>query len=682
MQAKCVGLVVAWGIAIAMIAHPNACSARAVKTAPAAPVLSTDETFVALRNAARAGEAERTLALAAALPADFDIPSYVEYFKLRVQLYDTGGAVRTDAPDDAIVAFLDRWRGEAIADRLRNDWLLVLGKRGDAATFDAQYPQFVLKDDPQVECYAQAFRVQRLLAGASGGVRDGVAEQARVWLDDPRNFGDGCFALFDALRSAQALGDDDVWKLVRRAYAQNAVPGARRLARAIDGIDLAGLDQVVERGQRWLAKAVLDTPMQRHIAALAIVRIARADPIEGAAALARVESAFSAADRAWLWAQVGEFGARRTLPDAYDWFKRADAASRDDRDDTTRPWQIRAALRRGDWAMVRDTIARLGAIDRRDPAWTYWHARALVELAPDAPEARAQAEHLWVSIATDWSFYGQLAIERLGGRVLAPPAPPPVTADELAPIEHSPGLQRALRLYALDLRYEGNREWNWVLRGMNDRQLLAAAEFGRRRSAFDRAVSTADRTREEHDFSLRFPTPYRDVFARAASTTGLDEAWLYGLVRQESRFVVNAHSGVGAIGLMQVMPGTARYVARKIGWSDGRADGVDDVGTNVMLGSHYLRMVVDGFDGSAVLATAAYNAGPTRARQWRATLTRAVDGALFAETIPFAETRDYVKKVLSNATYYAALFEHRAQSLESRLGVVAPAPESAGPNLP
>ena len=148
--------------------------------------------------------------------------------------------------------------------------------------------------------------------------------------------------------------------------------------------------------------------------------------------------------------------------------------------------------------------------------------------------------------------------------------------------------------------------------------------------------------------------------------------FVYGLIRQESRFITDVRSSAGAQGLMQLMPATASYVARKTGVKDYTPARIADPETNVKLGTAYLRMVLDDLDGHPALASAAYNAGPGRPRAWRATLPRAVEGAIFAETIPFNETRDYVKKVMSNSVYYAALFDNRVQSLKARLGTVAP----------
>jgi soluble lytic murein transglycosylase len=123
---------------------------------------------------------------------------------------------------------------------------------------------------------------------------------------------------------------------------------------------------------------------------------------------------------------------------------------------------------------------------------------------------------------------------------------------------------------------------------------------------------------------------------------------------------------------MQVMPSTGRYVAKKIGLTDFVQEMLTDVRTNILLGTNYLNMVLGGLDGNEVLATAAYNAGPGRARAWRAALTRPMEGAIFAETIPFNETRGYVKNVMANATYYAVEFDRQPQSLKARLGTVTP----------
>jgi soluble lytic murein transglycosylase len=199
--------------------------------------------------------------------------------------------------------------------------------------------------------------------------------------------------------------------------------------------------------------------------------------------------------------------------------------------------------------------------------------------------------------------------------------------------------------------------------------LLAAAELARQNSWIDRAINTATRTRQLHDFDLRFLAPYRDTAKIYAKQYGLDEAWVYGLMRQESRFVSQAKSGVGASGLMQIMPATARWIAAKLGLKHFQSGTIHDLDTNMQFGMYYLKTIQQGLDDSAVLATAAYNAGPGRARRWRG--DSAMEGAIYAESIPFSETRDYVKKVMYNAVYYARSFGQSNTSLKARLGSIA-----------
>jgi soluble lytic murein transglycosylase len=219
---------------------------------------------------------------------------------------------------------------------------------------------------------------------------------------------------------------------------------------------------------------------------------------------------------------------------------------------------------------------------------------------------------------------------------------------------------------AIGLRSEGVREWNFSLRGMSDRELLAAAQVACDREIWDRCINTSDRTKVDVDMAQRFPTPLRSEVVEASRQIGLDPAYVYGLIRQESRFIVNAQSEVGASGLMQVMPATAKWTAKKIGLPFS-PEMISDRAVNIKIGTNYLKLVLDSFDGSAALATAAYNAGPSRSRRWREGVSMEV--AAWAESIPFNETRDYVKKVLSNATLYSALMESvPTPGLKARMG--------------
>jgi soluble lytic murein transglycosylase len=303
----------------------------------------------------------------------------------------------------------------------------------------------------------------------------------------------------------------------------------------------------------------------------------------------------------------------------------------------------------------------------------YWKARALQAHGGD--DRRAEARTLYESIAGTRGFYELLALEELGERASVPTRPAPLTPEEKAAARSNPALARALYAIEVGLRSEGVREWNYATNlhdkgGLGDRELLAAADLACQREVWDRCINTSERTKGMIDVEQRYPMPFRETVVAKSTEIGLDPAYVYGLIRQESRFIMDARSGVGASGLMQVMPATARWTARKIGLSGFTPGQINDRDTNITIGTNYLKLALDDFDGSMALAAAAYNAGPGRPRNWRN--GPVVEAAIWAENVPFNETRDYVKKVLANTTNYAALITGRPQSLKERLGTVGP----------
>ncbi len=612
------------------------------------PDASADDVFLALRDASRKKDLVRVDQLAARL-SDYDIPSYVDYYRLRPRI--------ADFPDAEIRAYLARYDGSAIADRLRNDWLLELGRVRNWGVFDEQFPLFQLQDDTQLKCYA-------LMSAAEKG--QNAAESARKLLTEPKNYGDGCLALIATLVQVAQFNKQDLWTQVRLTSEANYVASARRIA-ALTGVSDKLIAEAFDKPGLMVARGPTRGAASHELYVVALGRMARSNPQQAAAALAADGARLSAADREQGWAQIALQASLKLQPEAADYWRRAkDAPLTED----GYQWKVRTALRDGDWKMVKATIEAMPASLRDDATWIYWYGRALQ--SADSEESRARARALFESIAGQAGFYGQLALEELGQKITIPERATAVTADELAPMANNQGFRRALRFFDMGLRFEGVREWNWELRSMNERQHLAAAEFARQKDVLDRMVNTSDRTRVEVDFLQRFPSPYRSIMLSNTQALGLDMAWVYGLIRQESRFVMHARSHAGASGLMQIMPATARFVARKIGLDGFVPSRINDIDTNILLGTNYLNMVLGDLDGSQALASAAYNAGPGRPRAWRSTLQRPVEGAIFAESIPFSETRGYVKNVLSNATYYAALFENRAQSLKARLGTVAP----------
>jgi soluble lytic murein transglycosylase len=648
------------------VAAPAKTSTAARGAASAAPALSAaDQAFLDARDAARVGDRARLGLLAAQLESH-PLAAYVEYWQLAPRLRSDPDAARQSE------AFIARHANTYVADRLRLDWALALADRGDFSGFERETAQLVWNtDDSQLRCYAALSKYRN----ASGSQADVLARDARQLLANTRDSaGEGCLALTEALL---ADGRISVWERVRALVEQNQLPTAKRVGvRAQDAhgkpVDQKLLAQAIDRPAAFLvAHERRLTEIQRELATVAIVRLARDSPSEAAEYANALNLHLTPAQRGIIWGRIGHMAALRLMPEAGDWYRRGgehvgvgpDAV----RVDEVLEWQSRAALRAGDWQTVKAAIDRMPASLRADPTWVYWYGRAL-----KAEGRPAEAQDHFSRIASQFNFYGKLAAEELGIPIVLPPRAPAPSAEDLAPIAANPGFARAQKFYELGLRVEGHREWNWQLRGMSDRELLAAAEYARSLSLLDRMINTSDRTRNEFDFTQRFPSPFRDAMVQYSAPLGLDETWVYGLIRQESRFIMDARSHVGAAGLMQLMPATARYVARKMNVADFSPARVNERDMNIQLGTGYLKLVLDDLDGNAVLATAAYNAGPGRPRAWRSSLVRPVEGAIFAETIPFNETRDYVKKVMSNTVYYAALFENRAQSLKQRMGTIAP----------
>jgi soluble lytic murein transglycosylase len=609
----------------------------------ATPAISDDDAFLALRDAARAGDEDKADKLAERL-GSYDLPSYVDYYRLKAHL--------GDASPDEVKSFLARYDGSAIADRMRNDWLLALGYTANWRNFDEQYPQFVVNDDRQVKCYAL---LSRELKG------ENVGAEARALFTAPKEYGDGCAGLMRNLYQAGQFSADELQAQIRLAAEtapSNVVQRLVAIGDLPDAAYAAALDHaasVVARGPGSVGHAVF---------LLALGRSAKSDPAFAAAALSRHAASLSKDELAVGWAQVAYEASLKLSPDAIEYWRRAGNAPLSYAEF---PWRVRTALRAGDWKMVESGILAMPEKMRSEPAWVYWYGRALQQQGRN-DEALAQFQ----SVSAQTNFYGQLALEELGAMITLPPRPQPPTADEVSAMAQNQGFRRALHFFDLNLRSEGYREWNWELRKMSERQLFAAAEFARQNNVLDRMISTSDRTRIEMDFSQRFPAPFKDLMHPAAQTLGLDEAWIYGLIRQESRFVMSARSYVGAQGLMQVMPSTAKFIAHRIGLEGYTPAQAGEIGTNITLGTNYLAIIYNNLDNSQVLATAAYNAGPGRPAAWRSSLSIPIEGAAFAESIPFNETRDYVKNVLSNATYYAAIFDDKPQSLKARLGVVQP----------
>lgn len=634
---------------------------------------SQDDDFIAAREAFRVGDSARLAVYAKRLQGHVLEP-YAAYYQLRLHL--------EDAETGMIKAFLSRYQDSLLADKLRGEWLKILGKKQQWELFAAEYPALV-NEDTELTCYA----LQQRLA-----MKDGAAltEARPLWLNaGGRDLPESCTPLFDALIAARLLSVEDVWMRLRLALEAGNLGVAKRVNQNLPqylprnrALDERKLSAAADNPLRYLEEHRNQTKSRadREIALFAMLRLLRSGPDQAYVYWPRVRERFTETERSYFMGQLATQAARRLDPRALGWFgEAASSATPSSLSDFQLTWKTRAALRAGDWVAVQESIEAMSALEQQAGAWRYWKARAL-----KAKGKTADANAILVPLSAEHNFYGQLAEEELGAVVSNP-----VSAiasvqsyragtEEITAMRQLPGIQRSLALYRLDLRTEATREWNWSIRNFDDRRLLTAAEIARRNEIYDRAINTADKTVLLHDFSLRFLAPHREAMQDILKQQELDEAWVYGLIRQESRFITNARSSAGAMGLMQLMPATAQWVANKMGMQNYRKTLATEISTNLALGTYYLKHVLTSLDNQPLLASAAYNAGPGRARQWRD--VKPLEGAIYAETIPFTETRDYVKKVLSNSMYYASVFDQRRQSLKQRLGIIAP--KSNGEKLP
>lgn len=328
-------------------------------------------------------------------------------------------------------------------------------------------------------------------------------------------------------------------------------------------------------------------------------------------------------------------------------------------------WYARAALRLRDWYSLNQAISAMPEKLQNNEAWLYWRARALQnlgqgDLSPVLYEKASQSGR---------NFYALLAMEELGKPVTTS-LKTHASTEEIQRVAQNMDIRHAITLFyasqqtgSREIRLAASKQFRYAVRNFSESELLAAAYIAQSQNYYEMAIYAAERTNQLLNYPMRYPLHFQDAIVNASTQYGIDPAWTYGIIRQESRFMTGARSSAGAQGVMQIMPATGRLIAKKLGWEDYD---LNDDETSIQMGAAYLSDNQHSL-GSEILATAGYNAGPGRARQWRAHVP--LEGAIYAETIPFNETRDYVKKVMANATYYESLLG-RSGSLKARLGTV------------
>lgn len=586
---------------------------------------------------------------------DYILHPYLEYEYLKDRLAMT--------PPETVQRFLRDNPEAAVSDLLRRQWLRQLAARGQWDRFFQVYQD--VDDDVELRCH----RLGRQLR-TSYELSSVLREIEQLWLSGSRQPA-ACEPVFSLWHRAGYLTNELVWARIKLAMERRNVSLARALKTYLPAEERAWVDRWAVMHQDPLRSLrarsyPLDTPQARDIVVHGIIRLGYKDPGVAMEEWQRLKTqpdvVFSQADEDQVLRTLGILAAQGHLPVALDWLS---AVSPETNDENLRHWRLRAAIRAAEWPTAQRLWSTLTDAEQRDGQWRYWQARIREKLG-DAKSASKQ----YAELAKERSYYGFLAADRLGQAYAMQHTSVAVTADEQASLLSRPGVRMAQELYALGESAAARRQWNWTTKRMGNRELQVAAVIAAQWGWHDRAILTVNKTDHLDDLELRFPLLYRHIVEANAQENRIDPGWVYGVMRQESAFITDARSPVGALGLMQLMPSTGRLAGRRLNLPIRDNNAIIKVENNVRLGAHYLRTVLDVHGGHQVLATAAYNAGPNRVRDWMP--DGALDADVWVESIPYTETRNYVKNVMGFTTVYDYRLGNLRSRLENRMAAVAP----------
>lgn len=546
-------------------------------------------------------------------------------------------ATTKSGDDNAPAQFLATENESAMGETVRNEWLKSLGRRNQIILFRQQYMLLHSEARQQeTRCYAHLLALENDLQF----INDLIEETGKL--------AQGCNTLLQI--RANSLNPSRAWRRVRGLIASGQISDANALAAALGSPLNSG------SGYGWQENLLRDV----------ISPTAQKSPDSAAARLTSIAGNLNNEQVGFAWGVLGLTQARnQNFSQALNYYQKA---NRNQLNNEQFEWFARSALRTQNWILLGNVIQSMPSKLQQDPAWMYWLARSLA-----SQNNHAAARSLYQRTANSGrNFYALLAIEELGQRVNTHNTAPNTLPQHIEHLAKDGAIHRALSLFYTSkqnsdfkMRRQAQAEWRYATRGMNEATLLTAAQLAFNHQFYEMAIYSADKTDHLLNYHLRYIMPYRDLVVRYANENNVDPAWVYGLIRQESRFVMGAQSSVGAQGLMQVMPATANMIAKKIGMSNNE---LYTINGNIRMGTWYMADARRNLQNNEVLATAGYNAGPGRARKWQSNTP--LEGAIYAETIPFNETRDYVKKVMANTTYYASLLGSNQTSLKQRMGII------------
>ena len=562
--------------------------------------------------------------------------------------------------------FLKRYQGQAVADAFRAIWLPALARRQD-------WPTLLDNWQPGKDAGLQCAQFHARLATGKADTAWTNEVQA-LWRTSGKSLPDACDPVLAALAERGGLPAALRWERLDAAAAARQPVIMRAAARGLPAAELAQATAYAAfiakpdaSGLGWPANE-----RSRRIASIGLEALAQNDPDAAERLLPQYTQALglSAEQQAQVRYQIALWTVASYLPDSARRLAAVPASAFDER---LHEWQVREAMARGDWPAALAAIGQMPEAQRNDSRWRWFQARLLEKTGKPAA-----ATALYRAAAGEATFHGFLAADKLQlPYALCPWQPNDGGVPARNAVAADPALVRALELFKLGRAGWAAREWADALSRFDDSQRRLAVQVASDNGWFDRAVFALKGAQEQRLYALRFPLHHGEVIRREAARNALDPAWVAAEIRAESVFNPNARSPANAMGLMQVLPGTAANVAKRIGLSGyGGAASLYDPDTNIAIGSAYLRQLLDKYAGLPYITIAAYNAGPTPTARWQSQRPD-FDPDLWIETISYKETRDYIARVLAFSVIYDWRLNGKAVPLSDRINGKLEAPRKA-----
>jgi soluble lytic murein transglycosylase len=543
---------------------------------------------------------------------------------------------------EQIQGFIDQWPDTPLANQLRQNWLYVLAKGN-------HWEEFLTFHDPEQSTRINACFYAYALYKVNQ--QDLAFTEARtLWLVN-KSQPDECDPIFNVWRSAGLLTDDLAWQRFGMAMESHVTSLAAYLLRFVGKADKS-LAKQYQRARSDPARVlrasslVPDTPKVRQVVDYGIRRLARKDASAALIALQRYEQSHEFTSEALqsLYAYVGIRLSRDGDPDGVLDRLHVTLTGQTDLLEA----RARMALQQLDWGQALVMINLLEATSQQQPRWQYWKARILA--GSSNPLDQKAATTIYREIAKQRDFYGFLAADILKQPYNYEDEPASISREEILALEATPGIQRASEFFALRELTRARREWRFTTRDFSVRERQIAARVSDGWGQYNQAIRAMINARAWDDLDIRFPLAFHESFINNSRVAVISPQWSIAIARQESAFMTDARSGAGAMGLMQLMPATAKQTARRHGVKYSAPIDLIDPYKNIKLGTAYLGNMFRRFSNNRILASAAYNAGPTRVKRW---LNPALPLDVWIETIPFRETRNYVQNVLMFASIYS-----------------------------